>query len=230
MKVLLATDKNLRPVLEDKGFICVEASDDIVEDLRFGAFDMVVLEDSVIPAAPAVRVIRRAGLDVPIFMLTRSRAIATRVEALNLGADEVQQAPMDDEEFVARVLAVLRRDRSQGEDTTAVGSLVVDFRHQRVELAGVPVHLTVREFSVIEALARRPGSVITTTMFLDHAYGGRDEPCQKIYDVLVCKIRKKFFEASRGRDWIENVWGRGYRLVPEYQCKPPQTRGLSYRL
>lgn len=217
MKVLLATSTNPRPVLEDKGFTCVEASDDVVEDLRFGVFDMVVLDDT--RGIPIVRAIRRAGLSTPIFMLTRGRAIATRVEALNLGADEVQQAPMDDEEFVARVLAVLRRDRSTGENEIRIGGLSLDVKAQCARVYGVFVHLTKIEYQMVELMARRVGSVITRSMLMDHIYGGIDEPeSDRFFDVVACKIRKKLFVASGGRDWVETVWGRGFRLVPEDKC------------
>ena len=75
-----------------------------------------------------------------------------------------------------------------------------------------PVGLTEKEYGVIELLSLRKGTILTKEMFLDHLYGGMDEPELKIIDVFVCKLRKKIAEATGGHHYIETVWGRGYVL------------------
>jgi len=75
-----------------------------------------------------------------------------------------------------------------------------------------PVALTEKEYGIIELLSLRKGTILTKEMFLDHLYGGTDEPELKIIDVFVCKLRKKIAEATGGHHYIETVWGRGYVL------------------
>jgi len=81
-----------------------------------------------------------------------------------------------------------------------------------VAASGIPVYLTGKEYSVLELLALRKGTTLTKEMFLNHLYGGMDEPELKIIDVFVCKLRKKLAAATGGDHYIETVWGRGYVL------------------
>jgi two-component system cell cycle response regulator CtrA len=74
------------------------------------------------------------------------------------------------------------------------------------------VHLTGKEYAILELLALRKGTTLTKEMFLNHLYGGIDEPELKIIDVFVCKLRKKLSSATGGENYIETVWGRGYVL------------------
>jgi two-component system, cell cycle response regulator CtrA len=73
-----------------------------------------------------------------------------------------------------------------------------------------PVHLTAKEYGILELLSLRKGTTLTKEMFLNHLYGGMDEPELKIIDVFVCKLRKKLAQATGGSHYIETVWGRGY--------------------
>jgi two-component system cell cycle response regulator CtrA len=75
-----------------------------------------------------------------------------------------------------------------------------------------PVHLTGKEYGILELLSLRKGTTLTKEMFLNHLYGGMDEPELKIIDVFVCKLRKKLAQATGGSHYIETVWGRGYVL------------------
>lgn len=92
------------------------------------------------------------------------------------------------------------------------GDLSVDIDKKTVELAGTAVHLTGKECQMLELLSLRKGATLTKEMFLNHLYGGMDEPEMKIIDVFMCKLRKKLASASNGKDYIETVWGRGYFL------------------
>jgi two-component system, cell cycle response regulator CtrA len=85
---------------------------------------------------------------------------------------------------------------------------------------GQHVHLTTKEYQMLELLSLRKGATLTKEMFLNHLYGGMDEPEVKIIDVFICKLRKKLATATGGKHYIETVWGRGYVLrnsedVPE---------------
>ncbi|MCA9361476.1 winged helix-turn-helix transcriptional regulator, partial [Candidatus Kaiserbacteria bacterium] len=81
-----------------------------------------------------------------------------------------------------------------------------------VEVDGKPVHLTGKEYQVLELLSLRKGTMLTKEMFLNHLYGGMDEPGLGIIDVFICRLRKKLSEATKGENYIETVWGRGFVL------------------
>ncbi len=92
------------------------------------------------------------------------------------------------------------------------GKLVVNLDARVVECEGRPVHLTGKEYGILELLSLRKGTTLTKEMFLNHLYGGMDEPELKIIDVFVCKLRKKLAQATGGKHYIDTVWGRGYVL------------------
>jgi two-component system, cell cycle response regulator CtrA len=98
------------------------------------------------------------------------------------------------------------------ESTIRTGMLVVNLDTRAVSVNQKPVHLTGKEYGILELLSRRKGTTLTKDMFLDHLYRGMDEPEIKIIDVFVCKLRKKLALATGGNHYIETVWGRGYVL------------------
>lgn len=126
--------------------------------------------------------------------------------------------------------------KSQSVITT--GKLTVNLDSKTVEAGGSRVHLTGREYQMLELLSLRKGATLTKEMFLNHLYGGMDEPEGKIIDVFICKLRKKLAVACNGENYIETVWGRGYVLRdPEEKnvAQPPVAhladeieRGLRY--
>ena len=99
-----------------------------------------------------------------------------------------------------------------GAAVITTGDLVVNLDTKTVEVAGQRVHLTGKEYQMLELLSLRKGTTLTKEMFLNHLYGGMDEPELKIIDVFICKLRKKLSEATGGENHIETVWGRGYVL------------------
>ena len=98
------------------------------------------------------------------------------------------------------------------ESTVRTGKLVVNLDTRVVSVNEKPVHLTGKEYGILELLSRRKGTTLTKEMFLDHLYAGVHEPEIKIIDVFVCKLRKKLVQATGGSHYIETVWGRGYVL------------------
>ena len=92
------------------------------------------------------------------------------------------------------------------------GALTVNLDAKTVEVAGQRVHLTGKEYQMLELLSLRKGTTLTKEMFLNHLYGGMDEPELKIIDVFICKLRKTLATATGGDNYIETVWGRGYVL------------------
>ena len=94
----------------------------------------------------------------------------------------------------------------------ATGRLNVNLDARTVDVDGSPLHLTGKEYGILELLSLRKGTTLTKEMFLNHLYGGMDEPELKIIDVFVCKLRKKIQSATKGDNYIHTVWGRGYVL------------------
>src|SRR5208337_2519723 len=102
--------------------------------------------------------------------------------------------------------------RGHSESTIRTGKLVVNLETRDVSVDDQSVHLTGKEYGILELLSLRKGTTLTKEMFLNHLYGGMDEPELKIIDVFVCKLRKKLAQATGGKHYIETVWGRGYVL------------------
>ena len=107
---------------------------------------------------------------------------------------------------------VLREQYRNPWNEIRTGKLVVNLDARSVEVDSKSLHLTSKEYGILELLSLRKGSTITKEMFLNHLYGGIDEPELKIIDVFVCKLRKKLQDAAGGENYIETVWGRGYVL------------------
>ena len=117
----------------------------------------------------------------------------------------------------------MRRSKGHSDSVIRTGKLTVNLDARTVEVDSQPIHLTGKEYGILELLSLRKGTTLTKEMFLNHLYGGIDEPELKIIDVFVCKLRKKLASATGGQSYIETVWGRGYVLrdpVEETQDMP----------
>jgi two-component system cell cycle response regulator CtrA len=113
---------------------------------------------------------------------------------------------------VARIHAIIRRSKGHSQSVIKTGQVSVNLDAKTVDVGGKAVHLTGKEYQMLELLSLRKGTTLTKEMFLNHLYGGMDEPELKIIDVFICKLRKKLAEATGGDNYIETVWGRGYVL------------------
>ncbi len=120
--------------------------------------------------------------------------------------------PFDKAELIARIQAIVRRAKGHSEAIIRTGMLAVNLDSHSVEINDKPLHLTGKEYGILELLSLRKGTTLTKEMFLNHLYGGMDEPELKIIDVFICKLRKKLSTATGGDNYIETVWGRGYVL------------------
>ena len=135
-----------------------------------------------------------------------------KVKGLGFGADDYMTKPFHKDELVARIHAIVRRSKGHAQSVVQTGDLIVKLDAKTVQINGVHVHLTGKEYQMLELLSLRKGTTITKEMFLTQLYGGMDEPEIKIIDVFICKLRKKLASASNGKNYIETVWGRGYIL------------------
>jgi len=196
--------------------IVVEQSDtgeDAVDLARKYDFDIIVL-DLMLPDMEGYEVLRRmrsAGLETPVLVLSGISGSDTKLNGFRAGADDFITKPFDFNEFKARLEAIVRRSKGYSQPTLRVGSLRVNQATREVAVGDTPVRLTGKEFAILELLLLRKGMMLTKETFLDHLYGGVDEPEIKIIDVFICKLRKKLTEA--GADGlIGTVWGQGYIL------------------
>src|SRR5574338_560940 len=138
--------------------------------------------------------------------------VLKKVRAFGFGADDYVTKPFHREELVARIHAVVRRSKGHSQSVIRTGKLSVNLDAKTVEVDGARVHLPGKEYAMLELLSLRKGTTLTKEMFLNHLYGGMDEPELKIIDVFICKLRKKLSLACSGDNYIETVWGRGYVL------------------
>jgi two-component system cell cycle response regulator CtrA len=126
--------------------------------------------------------------------------------------------PFHKEELVARIHAVVRRSKGHAQSVIKTGDIQVNLDAKTVEVNGSRVHLTGKEYQMLELLSLRKGTTLTKEMFLNHLYGGMDEPELKIIDVFICKLRKKLAASAQGQHHIETVWGRGYVLRDPHEA------------
>ena len=186
-----------------------------LELARLYDYDAILL-DLMLPDGHGYDVLRRlraAHVATPVMVLTGDRELESKVSGFGLGADDYLTKPFDRAEFLARVHALVRRSKGHARSVVTTGSLTVDLTERSVAVGGRRVHLTSKEYAILEMLSLRKGMTLSKEMFLNHLYGGRDEPETKIIDVFICKLRKKLAEAGSGASsCIETVWGRGYAL------------------
>jgi len=159
-----------------------------------------------------LRSLRVSKVKTPILILSGLPGIEDKVRGFGFGADDYMTKPFHKDELVARIHAIVRRSKGHAQSVIQIGDLVVNLDTKTVEVKGTRVHLTGKEYQMLELLSLRKGTTLTKEMFLNHLYGGMDEPELKIIDVFICKLRKKLANASSGNNYIETVWARGLVL------------------
>ncbi len=221
MRVLLveddtATSASIKMMLRKENFICdtTDLGEDGLEIGKIYDYDIILL-DLMLPDIDGYEVLRRlraARVRTPILILSGLAELDHKIKGLGFGADDFLTKPFDRRELVARIHAIVRRSKGHAELVIRTGKLVVNLDARIVEVEGRPLHLTGKEYGILELLSLRKGTTLTKEMFLNHLYGGMDEPELKIIDVFVCKLRKKLAQATGGKHYIDTVWGRGYVL------------------
>lgn len=229
MRVLLVEDdltaaRGVSLMLKGVGAVIdhSESGEEALELLRHYDYDVVLL-DLVLPDVEGYEVVRRmrvARNDTPVLILSGQTRPQAKVKGLGMGADDFITKPFDKAELLARMQAVVRRSKGFSQPTVRIGAVELNLDSREVTVDGREVHLTGKEYSILELLVLRKGMVLTKEAFLNHLYGGMDEPEIKIIDVFVCKLRKKL--AAAGADnLIGTVWGRGYMIREILPEEPP---------
>ena len=221
MRVLLVEDdpttqQSIQMMLESENMI-VDATDLGEDGLEIGKlydYDIILL-DIMLPDMDGFEVLRRlrdSRVKTPILILSGLTQSESKVKGLKTGADDYMTKPFDKAELLARIQAIVRRSAGHAQSVVTTGQLSVNLDAHTVEVNGQSIHLTGKEYGILELLSLRKGTTLTKEMFLNHLYGGMDEPELKIIDVFICKLRKKLSTATGDENYIETVWGRGYVL------------------
>jgi len=177
-------------------------------------YDLILLDLGLpdMTGHEVLRQLRTSRIDTPILILSGADDTESKLKGFGYGADDYLTKPFHREELVARIHAIIRRSTGHSQSVIKTGQINVNLDAKTVEVENKPVHLTGKEYQMLELLSLRKGTTLTKEMFLNHLYGGMDEPELKIIDVFICKLRKKLSEATGGENYIETVWGRGYVL------------------
>jgi two-component system cell cycle response regulator CtrA len=221
MRVLLieddsATAQSIELMLKSEGFnvYTTDLGEEGVDLGKIYDYDLILLDLNLpdMSGMDVLRQLRLARINTPIMILSGSAEIDTKVKTFGGGADDYLTKPFHKDELVARIHAVVRRSKGHAQSVINTGDITVNLDAKTVEVGGSRVHLTGKEYQMLELLSLRKGTTLTKEMFLNHLYGGMDEPELKIIDVFICKLRKKLAAATNGAHYIETVWGRGYVL------------------
>ncbi|MBI1339051.1 response regulator [bacterium] len=190
-------------------------------------YDLIILDLGLpdMSGYDVLKQLRVNRVNTPVMILSGNPDIESKVKALGVGADDYLTKPFNKDELIARITAIVRRSKGFAENVIRTGDIVVNLDAKTVEVKNGRVHLTGKEYQMFELLSLRKGTTLTKEMFLNHLYGGMDEPELKIIDVFICKLRKKLAQATGGDHFIETVWGRGYVLRdpdPRQTLKSPE--------
>lgn len=228
MRILLVEDedavaRSIELMLSAEGWVVdrAEAGEDGLEIGKLYDYDIILL-DLMLPDMDGYDVLKRlrqARVKTPILILSGLSELDAKIKGLGYGADDYVTKPFDRRELVARIQAIVRRSMGHSESIISTGKLQVNLDSRSVEVEGQPLHLTGKEYGILELLSLRKGTTLTKEMFLNHLYNGMDEPELKIIDVFICKLRKKLSNATGGDNYIETVWGRGYVLRDPNEAK-----------
>jgi DNA-binding response OmpR family regulator len=234
VRVLLVEDqlslvKALRQGLEEEGFAVDSATDGEDADAKARAtqYDVIVL-DVMLPKVDGLTLLKRwrgAGINTHVLMLTAKTSLNDRVGGLDSGADDYLTKPFELEELLARIRALVRRNHQVKDPTIRVLDLVLDTAARTVERAGQKIHLTPREYALLEFLAFNQGKVVTRTMIWEHLYDEYDENTSNVVDVYIRYLRNKIDKGFEP-PLILTRWGEGYMLRGEEDPGPSAKPGV----
>lgn len=221
MRVLLveddpATSKSIELMLASANLnvYATDLGEEGVDLAKLYDYDIILLDLNLpdMTGHEVLRQLRVAKVETPILILSGLDDTENKIKGFGFGADDYMTKPFHREELVARIHAIVRRSKGHAQSIIETGRIKVNLDAKTVDVDDTPMHLTGKEYQMLELLSLRKGTTLTKEMFLNHLYGGMDEPELKIIDVFICKLRKKLSDNMDGENYIETVWGRGYVL------------------
>jgi two-component system cell cycle response regulator CtrA len=221
MRVLLieddgATAQSIELMLKSESFVIYTTNlgEDGIDLSKVYEYDIILLDLNLpdMSGFEVLRTLRASKVKTPTLILSGLAGIEDKIKGLGGGADGYMTKPFHKDELIARIHSIVRRYRGHAQSVIEIDDLVINLDSKSVEVNGTRVHLTGKEYQMLELLALRKGTTLSKEMFLNNLYGGIDEPELKIIDVFMCKLRKKLANASGGKNYVETVWGRGYML------------------
>jgi two-component system cell cycle response regulator CtrA len=221
-----ATAQSMELMLKSEGFnvYLTKSGEEAIDLAKLYDYDLIMLDLNLpdISGYEVLRTIRLAKVKTPVIIVSGLAGIEDKVRGLGFGADDYLTKPFHKDELVARIHSVVRRSKGHHSSIIEFGSFQVNLDNKTLTADGEKVKLTGKEYQMMELLALRKGVTLTKEMFLNHLYGGMDEPELKIIDVFICKLRKKL-EAycDDCKNPIETIWGRGYTLRVDTKAKEP---------
>lgn len=219
MKILVVEDNMsirnvLKMSLESKSFIV-----DLAEDGEQGSFmartndyNLIIL-DNVLPIKMGGRVckeIRESGRHTPILMLSEKSEVLTKIELLNLGADDYLTKPFSFEELLARINALLRRPKTIEQEKIKFGEYELNRNQQTLTQNGKDIYLTRKEFSLLEFLVINMPMTVSRGQIQDRVWDIKSNPFSNTIETHILNLRKKL--KDKNKKFIESVPGRGYRI------------------
>jgi two-component system cell cycle response regulator CtrA len=211
---LLAT--SIQRILTSAHIICdtVDTGEEGVEVGRIYDYDIILLDLTLpdISGFDVLRQLRRSAVKTPIVIVSGYADTAGKIKALELGADDYLTKPFEARELIARIQAIVRRSRGHSDPVIRTGRLAVDLTARVAKVDDRPLPLPPKEYAILELLSLHKGRTLDKTTFLDHLYGGIDEPDLKIIDVFICKLRKRLRTATGGEQYLLTDWGHGHML------------------
>lgn len=220
MRVLLVEDhkplaRSLRRGLEEEGYAVDLAEDGEVADYKARAtgYDVVIL-DIMLPKIDGLTLLkkwREDGVKTHVLMLTAKDTTLDKVTGLDYGADDYLAKPFQFDELLARLRALLRRRHQIKDPHLRVHDLEIDTSSRSVKRGGQSIHLTPREFGLLQLLAFHAGKVVTRTMIWNHLYDEFDENTSNVVDVYIRYLRTKIDKGFE-TPLIHTRWGEGYML------------------
>ena len=220
MKILIIEDDNilatnLKSTLQKEGFVVdsslsVEAG---FEQIEINKYDCIVLDINLPDGSgfDVIRDLRKRNDNTPVIIVTARGQIEDKVKGLDLGADDYVPKPVDSNELISRIRAVIRRTSNSALPSISIGDLLIKPAEHFVSIDENIIELTAKEFSVLEYLALHSGQVVTRTMLMEHIWGSDFETFSNVVDVYIRNLRRKLERYSKFK-LIKTIRGKGYIL------------------